>query len=134
MKIKFAKCCNPVPGDEIIGFVTRGYGVSVHRKDCTNIANYLDSDRCLEAEWDTEASDKFLANVTIRAVDRTGILSEITAMAKEANVGIQSLSAKSNTISDIFIYLTFEVVGKDELDKMIQKLKTINGILDVYRA
>lgn len=134
MKIKFAKCCNPVPGDEIIGFVTRGYGVSVHRKDCTNIANYLDSDRCLDAEWDTEASDKFLANVTIRAVDRTGILSEITAMAKEANVGIQSLSAKSNTISDIFIYLTFEVVGKDELDKMIQKLKTINGILDVYRA
>ena len=134
MKIKFAKCCNPVPGDEIIGFVTRGYGVSVHRKDCTNIANSLDSDRCLEAEWDTEASDKFLANVTIRAVDRTGILSEITAMAKEANVGIQSLSAKSNTISDIFIYLTFEVVGKDELDKMIQKLKTINGILDVYRA
>ncbi len=134
MKIKFAKCCNPVPGDEIIGFVTRGYGVSVHRKDCTNIANYLDSDRCLDAEWDTEASDKFLTNVTIRAVDRTGILSEITAMAKEANVGIQSLSAKSNTISDIFIYLTFEVVGKDELDKMIQKLKTINGILDVYRA
>lgn len=134
MKIKFAKCCNPVPSDEIIGFVTRGYGVSVHRKDCTNIANYLDSDRCLEAEWDTEASDKFLANVTIRAVDRTGILSEITAMAKEANVGIQSLSAKSNTISDIFIYLTFEVVGKDELDKMIQKLKTINGILDVYRV
>lgn len=134
MKIKFAKCCNPVPGDEIIGFVTRGYGVSVHRKDCTNIANYLDSDRCLEAEWDTASSDKFLANVTIRAVDRTGILSEITAMAKEANVGIQSLSAKSNTISDIFIYLTFEVVGKDELDKMIQKLKTINGILDVYRA
>lgn len=134
MKIKFAKCCNPVPGDEIIGFVTRGYGVSVHRKDCTNIANFLDSDRCLEAEWDTESSDKFLANVTIRAVDRTGILSEITAMAKEANVGIQSLSAKSNTISDIFIYLTFEVVGKDELDKMIQKLKTINGILDVYRA
>lgn len=134
MKIKFAKCCNPVPGDEIIGFVTRGYGVSVHRKDCTNIANYLDSDRCLEAEWDTASNDKFLANVTIRAVDRTGILSEITAMAKEANVGIQSLSAKSNTISDIFIYLTFEVVGKDELDKMIQKLKTINGILDVYRA
>lgn len=134
MKIKFAKCCNPVPGDEIIGFVTRGYGVSIHRKDCTNIANFLDSDRCLEAEWDAAASEKFLANVTIRAVDRTGILSEITAMAKEANVGIQSLSAKSNTISDIFIYLTFEVVGKDELDKMIQKLKTINGVLDVYRS
>lgn len=134
MKIKFAKCCNPVPGDEIIGFVTRGYGVSIHRKDCTNIANFLDSDRCLEAEWDAASSEKFLANVTIRAVDRTGILSEITAMAKEANVGIQSLSAKSNTISDIFIYLTFEVIGKDELDKMIQKLKTINGILDVYRS
>lgn len=134
MKIKFAKCCNPVPGDEIIGFVTRGYGVSIHRKDCANIANFLDSDRCLEAEWDAAASEKFLANVTIRAVDRTGILSEITAMAKEANVGIQSLSAKSNTISDIFIYLTFEVVGKDELDKMIQKLKTINGVLDVYRS
>ncbi|WP_304018200.1 bifunctional (p)ppGpp synthetase/guanosine-3',5'-bis(diphosphate) 3'-pyrophosphohydrolase [Fenollaria timonensis] len=134
MKIKFAKCCNPVPGDEIIGFVTRGYGVSIHRKDCTNIANFLDSDRCLEAEWDAASSEKFLANVTIREVDRTGILSEITAMAKEANVGIQSLSAKSNTISDIFIYLTFEVVGKDELDKMIQKLKTINGVLDVYRS
>ena len=133
MKIKFAKCCNPVPGDEIIGFVTRGYGVSIHRKDCTNIANFLDSDRCLEAEWDAASIEKFLANVTIRAVDRTGILSEITAMAKEANVGIQSLSAKSNTISDIFIYLTFEVVGKDELDKMIQKLKTINGVLDAYR-
>ncbi len=134
MKIKFAKCCNPVPGDEIIGFVTRGYGVSIHRKDCTNIANLLDSDRCLEAEWDAAASEKFLANVTIRAVDRTGILSEITAMAKEAGIGIQSLSAKSNTISDIFIYLTFEVSGREELDKMMQKLKTINGVLDVYRA
>ncbi len=134
MKIKFAKCCNPVPGDEIIGFVTRGYGVSIHRKDCTNIANLLDSDRCLEAEWDVAASEKFLANVTIRAVDRTGILSEITAMAKEAGIGIQSLSAKSNTISDIFIYLTFEVSGREELDKMMQKLKTINGVLDVYRA
>ena len=134
MKIKFAKCCNPVPGDEIIGFVTRGYGVSIHRKDCTNIANLLDSDRCLEAEWDAAASEKFLANVTIRAVDRTGILSEITAMAKEAGIGIQSLSAKSNTISDIFIYLTFEVSGREELDKMMQKLRTINGVLDVYRA
>ncbi len=134
MKIKFAKCCNPVPGDEIIGFVTRGYGVSIHRKDCTNIANLLDSDRCLEAEWDAAASEKFLANVTIRAVDRTGILSEITAMAKEAGIGIQSLSAKSNTISDIFIYLTFEVSGREELDKMMQKLKTISGALDVYRA
>lgn len=134
MKIKFAKCCNPVPGDEIIGFVTRGYGVSIHRKDCTNIANLLDSDRCLEAEWDAAASEKFLANVTIRAVDRTGILSEITAMAKEAGIGIQSLSAKSNTISDIFIYLTFEVSGREELDKMMQKLKTVSGALDVYRA
>ena len=134
MKIKFAKCCNPVPGDEIIGFVTRGYGVSIHRKDCTNIANLLDSDRCLEAEWDAAASEKFLANVTIRAVDRTGILSEITAMSKEAGIGIQSLSAKSNTISDIFIYLTFEVSGREELDKMMQKLKTISGALDVYRA
>lgn len=134
IKVKFSKCCNPLPGDEIIGFITKGYGISIHRKDCKNIASLIDTDRLIPVEWDKKTNEKYLADITIRAIDRTGLLSEITAMTREDNVGVQSLNAKANTASDIYIYLTLEVRNKDELDKIITRLKGISGIVDIYRS
>lgn len=138
--VRFSKCCSPVPGDEIIGFVTRGRGVSIHRTDCINVLNLPEDerDRIIEADWDLSAEhladEKYIAEVKIFAKDRNGLLADITKSFTEKNVGILSMHTKTSKQGVCTADMSFEVCGKEELATMIEKLRAIAGVIDVERT
>ncbi|PZQ91530.1 MAG: bifunctional (p)ppGpp synthetase/guanosine-3',5'-bis(diphosphate) 3'-pyrophosphohydrolase [Leifsonia xyli] len=133
--VKLAKCCTPVPGDEIVGFVTRGSGVSVHRSDCVNVANLLaEPDRMIEVEWAPTSSSLFLVQIQVEALDRAGLLSDITRVLSEHHVNI--LSANVSTSSDrlaISRYV-FEMGDTVHLDRLLNAVRRIDTVYDVYRV
>lgn len=137
--IKFARCCTPIPGDDIVGFVTRGYGVSIHRKDCINYINgqHDSEDRWLEAWWDeemTESKNRFVTGLQISTHSRIGVLSDVAAVLAASKVNVHELSARD--LSDGFgiINAMVDVAGVAQLDNIINRLKGIKGILDVTRT
>jgi len=133
--VKLAKCCTPVPGDEIIGFVTRGAGVSVHRTDCTNVASLRsEPDRMIDVEWAPTSSSLFLVQIQVEALDRAGLLSDITRVLSENHVNI--LSANVSTSSDrlaISRYV-FEMGDTVHLDRLLNAVRRIDAVYDVYRV
>lgn len=133
--IRFAKCCNPVPGDEIVGYVTRGRGVSIHRTDCSTISETPETkDRFIEVEWDANKTRDFQVEIEVEATDRKGLLTEITLLLSESKITVISLNARTNKEKVAFINLTLEVRGTEHLNKLIDKLKHIQGVFDVYRV
>ncbi len=134
-KISYAKCCNPVPGDEIVGFVTTGEGIKVHRKSCTNVARLEGSarERIVEASWPGENSGLFVAGVTISGLDRPGILTEIThSISSYQDTSIRSVSAEVRSAifeSKIIMY----VKNREHLERLIDKLKKVTGVTRVDR-
>ena len=133
--VKLAKCCTPVPGDEIVGFVTRGSGVSVHRSDCSNVVALRDEpDRMIEVEWAPTSSSLFLVQIQVEALDRAGLLSDITRVLAENHVNI--LSANVSTSSDrlaISRYV-FEMGDTVHLDRLLNAVRRIDAVYDVYRV
>jgi GTP pyrophosphokinase len=133
--VKLAKCCTPVPGDEIVGFVTRGTGVSVHRSDCNNVKSLLtEPDRIIEVEWAPTSSSLFLVQIQVEALDRSGLLSDITRVLSENHVNI--LSATVSTSSDrlaISRYV-FEMGDTVHLDRLLNAVRRIDAVYDVYRV
>jgi len=133
--VKLAKCCTPVPGDEIVGFVTRGTGVSVHRTDCNNVKSLLNEpDRIIEVEWAPSSSSLFLVQIQVEALDRSGLLSDITRVLSENHVNI--LSANVSTSSDrlaISRYV-FEMGDTVHLDRLLNAVRRIDAVYDVYRV
>ena len=131
-----APCCKPVPGDEIIGFITRGKGVSVHRQDCVNILN-LEHDKqeqLISVEWSNHENQIFEINLVIQAIDRTGLLKDITNILSDLKVnvlGIQTLSNKDTQIADIQIIL--EIQDLQQLQKVSDKIMQLSNVLKVYR-
>ena len=94
--VRFARCCNPVPGDDIVGYITRGRGVSIHRRDCTNIVDNAEIvDRFMEVEWDIDKAIEFQVEIQIKATDRKGLLSEVTLLLAEAKIPINALNART---------------------------------------
>ncbi len=134
IKIRFSKCCNPVPGDEIVGFITRGRGISVHRADCPNIVVSDDVERFIEVHWDTEKRTSYQAEIQIKAIDRSGLLADITQRVTEADIGVLSLNARTTKDKIVFVNLTLEIKDVEELKLLIKKVKKIKNILDVYRV
>ncbi|MCR5790898.1 MAG: bifunctional (p)ppGpp synthetase/guanosine-3',5'-bis(diphosphate) 3'-pyrophosphohydrolase [Lachnospiraceae bacterium] len=136
--VRFSKCCSPIPGDEIVGFITRGRGVSIHRTDCVNIVNLPEEDRVrlIEAEWQTDMVDKgkYLAEINIYCENKQGILSDITKVLSEKNISILSLNARTSKQGTATVSVSFEVAGKEELNRLIDKLETISEIIDIERA
>ncbi len=137
--IKFARCCTPIPGDDIIGFVTRGYGVSIHRKDCVNYVNgQRDSeDRWLEAWWDeelTESKNRFITGLQISTRSRIGVLSDVAAVLAASKVNVHELSARDLNDGFGMINAMVDVAGVAQLDNIMNRLKGIKGILDVTRT
>ncbi len=131
--IRFAGCCNPVPGDNILGFVSRGRGVMVHRTDCPN-ASAFDPQRILPAKW-TEAEDaSFFASIKIRAVDKTGILNDIITTVSALNVGLTSVNARVDKKKQAVVDLTVRLAGKKDLESLLQKLESNPDILEVFRT
>ncbi|MEY3710543.1 MAG: hypothetical protein RLZZ99_364 [Actinomycetota bacterium] len=133
--IKLARCCTPVPGDSITGFVTRGSGVSIHRSDCVNVADlkFHQGDRIVKVSWDPGAKTVFLVNIQIEALDRARLLSDITKSLSDQEVNI--LHAAVNTTKDqtAISRFTFEMADATHLDAVLAAIKRIDGVYDVYR-
>ncbi|HET8928929.1 MAG TPA: bifunctional (p)ppGpp synthetase/guanosine-3',5'-bis(diphosphate) 3'-pyrophosphohydrolase [Microbacterium sp.] len=133
--VKLAKCCTPVPGDEIVGFVTRGQGVSVHRSDCTNVkALTADPERMIDVEWAPTAKSVFLVQIQVEALDRAGLLSDVTRVLSEHHVNI--LSATVSTTNDRLAIsrFVFEMGDTVHLDRVLNAVRRIDAVYDVYRV
>ena len=137
--VRFSRCCAPVPGDEIVGFVTRGRGVSIHRTDCVNIINLPEMDRArlIEAEWqpeDHKSSEKYLAEIIIYAQNRSGLLADISKTFTEKNIDIQSMNTRTSKQGIATMVVTFEIGGRNELTAIIDKLRMIENVIDIERT
>ena len=133
--VKLAKCCTPVPGDEIVGFVTRGSGVSVHRGDCTNVKSLReDPERLIDVEWAPTTKSVFLVQIQVEALDRSGLLSDVTRVLSEHHVNI--LSATVSTTNDRLALskFVFEMGDTVHLDRVLNAVRRIDAVYDVYRV
>ncbi len=137
--VRFSKCCSPIPGDEIVGFVTRGRGVSIHRTDCVNILNMPEMERArlIEAEWQhnpEKVTERYLAEINIYSVNRNGLLAEITKVLSEKNVGILKMNVRTSKQGTATTSISFEVTNRDELNRVIDKLQAIEDVIDIERT
>lgn len=133
--LKLAKCCTPVPGDEIGGFITMGQGVSVHRTDCPNYLKLSEqSERLLEVEWEPSANTVFLVHIQVEALDRTGLLSDITRALSEHHVNILSASVNTSSSRLAISRFVFEMANTIHLDRVLDAVRRIDGVYDVYRV
>lgn len=138
--VRFSKCCSPVPGDEIVGFVTRGRGVSIHRTDCINILNLpeIDSVRLIDAEWQHEAADsgdeKYLVEISIYANNRNGLLADISRALTEKDIDILALNTRINKQGTATITVSFEIRSREELNRIIDKIRMIDSVIDIERT
>ena len=138
--VRFSKCCNPVPGDEIVGFVTRGRGVSIHRTDCVNIINISEEDRArlLDAEWlasAEEASGKlYKADINIYVEDRVGVLVEVAKVFTENEINVTAMSSRSGKNNTATINVTFDIRSVAQLNKVIDKLRNLECVYDIERT
>lgn len=141
VSVRFSKCCSPVPGDEIVGFVTRGRGVSIHRTDCINILNLPDMERVrlIEAEWQADAIEQktgelYQTEVHIYGNNRTGLLVDISKIFTERDIDINSIHSKTSKQGIATIVVNFGTKSKEELRGLIEKLKQIESVIDVERT
>ena len=136
--VRFSKCCNPVPGDEIVGFVTRGRGVTIHRTDCVNVINFPENERerLIEAEWEQvdSSADKYSTEINIFAANRTGLIVDISRIFTEANIDVKFMNSRVNKKGIAKINLGFDIHGKDELNRLVEKLRNIEGVTDIART
>lgn len=134
--VRMAKCCNPVPGDDIIGYITRGRGVSVHRSDCTSLGHTPeDLERMIEVSWDEASSESFHVGIDIQAYDRSGILMEVMAVLSELKITITNMNAKvlENT-KNVMINIVVEIRDISQLDFVMTKLRRIREVYTVQRS
>ena len=133
--VKLSRCCNPLPGDEIIGYITKGRGVSVHRADCVNCKNLVtDEQRLIDVEWVKETSASYIAELEIYANDRNALLADITAVANDLKITLMSINARSvNNNRVAIITLGVEVSDTDKLNKLIKGIRKVDSVYDVHR-
>ncbi len=136
--VKFARCCNPVPGDSIIGFITRGYGVSIHKLDCINVPKDMslveEPERWVSVKWEESVRDEFKATLNIKAKNRNALLADITTQLASIHVMIHAISARESQGNDVLMSVTVGVNSLDHLKSVIEKLDKIEGIYDVFRS
>ncbi|MDH4139361.1 MAG: bifunctional (p)ppGpp synthetase/guanosine-3',5'-bis(diphosphate) 3'-pyrophosphohydrolase [Coriobacteriia bacterium] len=132
--VRLARCCNPVPGDEIVGFVTRGRGVSVHRRDCPNAADLLrQTERLLEVEWDMSADSAYQVEIMVESVDRVGLLREVTIALTDAAVNILSASVNTSRDGIATMRFLFELGNMAQLQTLLQNVRGIEGVFEAER-
>ena len=140
LAVRFSKCCSPVPGDEIIGFVTRGRGISIHRTDCVNIMNLPAEDRkrFIEAEWRTpeNKSDKemYATEIVVYCNNRSGILFDITKIFTERELDVKSMNVRTSKKGTATINIGFEVESKEYLRSLVEKIRNVESVIDIQRA
>ena len=138
LMIRMARCCNPVPGDDIIGFITKGRGISVHRKDCDNLKSLPPQERArfIDVSWDTDnTQDKsFNVELTLIAKDQKSMISSISKICEDLDVNISGLNAKANRDETVVINLNLSIQNKEQMEKIIRSLKNVPGIMEAYRT
>ena len=141
LSVRFSKCCSPVPGDEIVGFVTRGRGISIHRTDCVNMLSLPEMERArlIDAEWQTGDGDgaqegKYMAEIRIFANNRNGLLADISKALTERNIDILSMNTKTNKQGLATLQTAFEISGREELNRIIDKIRNIESVIDIERT
>ena len=137
--VRFSKCCNPIPGDEIVGFVTRGRGITIHRTDCVNVLNMSETDRTrlIEAEWqqpDTKEKEKYTAEIQVYANNRTGLLVDLSKIFTERKIDLRSINSRTSKQEKATISMSFEIGSKEELRSMIEKIRQVESVIDVERT
>jgi len=142
VSVRLSKCCSPVPGDEIIGFITRGRGVTVHRTDCVNMVNLPESekDRLIEVEWADDAKQSgdsgklYMAEIRIFAHNRTGLLVDITKIFTERRIDVRSVASRTSRQGLATITYEFQVQGRQELKELIDKIRQVESVIDIQRT
>jgi GTP pyrophosphokinase len=133
--VKLAKCCTPVPGDDVVGFVTRGRGVSVHRRDCTNAGEILSApERLVEVEWAPTSGSMFLVNIQVEALDRTRLLSDVTRVLSDAHVNILSATVTTTRDRVAVSRFSFEMADPKHLGHLLNQVRGVEGVYDAYRV
>ena len=136
--VRFSRCCAPVPGDEIVGFVTRGRGISIHRTDCINVINLseIDQARLLDAEWQTSEGEesRYMAEIKIYGNNRTGLLVDITKVLTERQIDISAVHSTTSKQGIATITIAFGTRGKDELNSLVDKIRQVESVIDIERT
>ena len=137
--VRFSKCCNPIPGDEIVGFVTRGRGITIHRTDCVNVLNMSETDRTrlIEAEWqqpDTKEREKYMAEIQVYANNRTGLLVDLSKIFTERKIDLRSINSRTSKQEKATISMSFEIGSKEELRSLLEKIRQVESVIDVERT
>jgi guanosine-3',5'-bis(diphosphate) 3'-pyrophosphohydrolase len=133
--VKLAKCCTPVPGDDVVGFVTRGAGVSVHRSDCHNVASLrTEPERMIDVEWAPTSKSLFLVQIQVEALDRSGLLSDVTRVLSENHVNILSATVSTSSERLALSRFVFEMGDVTHLDRLLNAVRRIDAVYDVYRV
>ena len=140
MAVRFSRCCNPVPGDEIVGFVTRGRGMTIHRTDCVNMIHLTETERArlIDVEWESNVAEKaegqYLAEIKMYANDRKGLLMEVTRIFTESGVDVKSMNIRTSKQGTATIETGFIVHGREELSKIITRLRMLEDVIDIERT
>ena len=133
MSVRFAHCCSPLPGDPIVGYITRGRGVSVHRRDCPNVADLmLASERIIEVEWANNEKSAYPVNIQVTADERAGLLMEISQLLMNMNISILSMNART-TDDTVSVQMGFNVTGTDQLNSIMKGMRKVRGVREAYR-
>ena len=137
LMIRVARCCNPVPGDEIVGFITKGRGISVHRKDCSNVVSLPpeEKQRFIEVEWeDLKMGKSYNADICLLTYDRKGMLSDISKTCEDMDIHLSGVNAKSGKDGTVNMTITLSISSTQEMQKVLRSLRLIDGVIQVYRA
>lgn len=136
LMLRLARCCNPVPGDQIIGYITKGRGISVHRVDCVNILSLApdERDRLINVEWDENKETSYEADITVIADDRKGLFSDLSKVCESRDVHISGVNTKNTGDHELTIILTLSIEDIDQMQKLLRALKSTKGVINVYRT
>ncbi|MGI6538042.1 MAG: RelA/SpoT family protein [Caldicoprobacterales bacterium] len=133
--VRFARCCNPVPGDSIIGYITRGRGVSIHRADCVNLTDdFVDSNRLVEVSWSNEYKTSYNAEIQIVVQDRQGILADITNTIADMKINVTAINARTARNKVVVININLEIYDTKQLENVMRKLSRVRDVMDVFRV
>ncbi|MBR4086235.1 MAG: bifunctional (p)ppGpp synthetase/guanosine-3',5'-bis(diphosphate) 3'-pyrophosphohydrolase, partial [Clostridia bacterium] len=132
----FAKCCNPLPGDYICGFITKGYGVSIHKTDCPNARRGMEAepDRWLKATWDARENDSFSTTLMLHVNDGIGVMANLTRILADLKVNIRSISTREESKDTTIITITIDVKSLDHLNFIVSRIRKDSDVLDIQRA
>ena len=134
VKVRIAKCCTPVPGDEIVGFITMGRGVSIHRSDCINLKNNMNEDRLIPVRWEIDEKEMYSAEIEVRAASKNNVLADIANRIHDARLDIQNLSAREDKDHNLIIRTVVRIHHIDELERLLKKLERVENVYEAYRV